>query len=212
MSINCSPCSLLSLKSQKAYVHSAPRSRCQRCPSLHSLRQKRLCLVHILACSCSPCCLVHLAVSSSSTCWPTHTCVLYLVSVSASCIRALTMPCLSVSCLHIVSVSVSCSRTYPYDGAYVCVWHRLVRPCLWCTCERACATIHFSPSQAPEVGYPQRPQLKQKQQAARTSAAQPRSKLNASAMTWPTAGKVIAPATRPSMSVMDILTDRPQVT
>jgi hypothetical protein len=31
-------------------------------------------------------------------------------------------------------------------------------------------------------------------------------------MTWPTAGKVIAPATRPSISVMDILTDRPQVT
>ena len=129
--INCSPCSLLSLESQKAYVCSVPRSHCQRCPWLHSLRQKRLCLVHILACSCNPCCLVvvHLAVSSSSTCWPTHTCVLYLVSVSASCIRALTMPCLSVSCLHIVSVSVSCSRTYPYDGAYVCVWHRLVRPC-----------------------------------------------------------------------------------
>ena len=204
----------MSLESQKAYVCSVPRSHCQRCPWLHSLRQKRLRLVHILACSCNPCCLVvvHLAVSSSSTCWPTHTCVLYLVSVSASCIRALTMPCLSVSCLHIVSVSVSCTRTYSYDGASVCVWHRLVRPCLWCTCERACVTILFSPSQAPEVGYPQRPQLKQKQQAARTSAAQPRSKLNASAMTWPTAGNVIAPAIRPSTSVMDILPDRPQLT
>ena len=204
--------SLVSLSHGRVFVHSARRSRCQRCPSLQSLRQERLCLVHILACSCSPCCLVHLAVSSSSTCWPTHTCVLYLVSVSASCIRALTMPCLSVSCLHIVSVSVSCSRTYPYDGAYVCVWHRLVRPCLWCTCERACVTILFSPSQTPEVGYPHRPQLKQKQQAARTSTAQPRIKLNVSAMTWPTAGNVIAPAIRPSTSVMDILPDRPQFT
>ena len=118
----------MSLESQKAYVCSVPRSHCQRCPWLHSLRQKRLRLVHILACSCNPCwcpVVVHLAVSSSSTCWPTHTSVLYLVSLSASCIRALTMPCLSVSCLHIVSVSVSCTRTYSYDGASVCVWHRL---------------------------------------------------------------------------------------
>ena len=161
MSINCSPCSLLSLESQKAYVHSAPRSRCQRCPSLHSLRQKRLCLVHILACSRSPCCLVHLAVSSSSTCWPTHTCVLYLVSVSASCIRALTMPCLSVSCLHIVSVSVSCTRTYSYDGASVCVWHRLGH--VFGVHARGHVQRYISRPVKPllhEVGYPQRPQLK----------------------------------------------------
>ena len=197
------------MESPKAYVCSVP-------PWRHSLRQKRLRLVHILACSCNPCCpvVVHLAVSSSSTCWPTHTSVLYLVSLSASCIRAPTMPCLSVP-PFILSLCLCLAPVLNPTTARMsvsCVWHRLVRPCLWCTCERACVTILFSPSQAPEVGYPQRPQLKQKQQAARTSTAQPRIKLNVSAMTWPTAGNVIAPAIRPSTSVMDILPDRPQLT
>ena len=131
-----------------------------------------------------------------------------LASVLLRCRVCLCLACILSLCLCLAPVLNPTTARMSVS----CVWHRLVRPCLWCTCERACVTILFSPSQAPEVGYPQRPQLKQKQQAARTSAAQPRSKLSASAMTWPTAGNVIAPAIRPSTSVMDILPDRPQLT
>ena len=139
----------------------------------------------------------------------------YLCLVSCVCV-CLLHPCsydaVSVCVLLAYCLCVCVLHPYLLLRRRVCLCLASLRPCLWCTCERACATIHFSPSQAPEVGYPQRPQLKQKQQAARTSAAQPRSKLNVSAMTWPTAGNVIAPAIRPSTSVMDILPDRPQLT
>ena len=131
-----------------------------------------------------------------------------LASVLLRCRVCLCLACILSLCLCLAPVLNPTTARMSLS----CVWHRLVRPCLWCTCERACVTILFSPSQAPEVGYPQRPQLKQKQQAARTSTAQPRIKLNVSAMTWPTAGNVIAPAIRPSTSVMDILPDRPQLT
>ena len=81
-----------------------------------------------------------------------------LASVLLRCRVCLCLACILSLCLCLAPVLNPTTARMSVS----CVWHRLVRPCLWCTCERACVTILVSPSQAPEVGYPQRHQLRKK--------------------------------------------------
>ena len=87
----------------------------------------------------------------------------YLCLVSCVCV-CLLHPCsydaVSVCVLLAYCLCVCVLHPYLLLRRRVCLCLASLRPCLWCTCERACATIHFSPCQAPEVGYPQRPRLK----------------------------------------------------
>ena len=165
--LRCSPCSLLSINcfciGQWPAVFGVPEGLCSLGTSepLPTLSGCVSCIFWLARAVLAVLLCILRSPRAALAGPPILTCVLYLVSVSASCIRALTLPCLSVSCLHIVSVSVSCTRTYSYDGASVCVWHRLGH--VFGVHTRGHVRRYIYRPVKPllhEVGYPQRPQLK----------------------------------------------------